>query len=91
MKIWMPTFGYFSYENMHGLLLEESEEKSDLGYWHNVFVCRVTLFQSLLLKGIQLTSPTLATAMPNLAPGLIFAIAWIFRYTESYFSVMETL
>ncbi|KAL0550408.1 hypothetical protein IC582_014918 [Cucumis melo] len=39
----------------------------------------VTLFQSLLLKGIQLTSPTLATAMPNLAPGLIFAIAWIFR------------
>ncbi|XP_038906245.1 WAT1-related protein At5g47470 [Benincasa hispida] len=39
----------------------------------------VTLFQSLFLKGIQLTSPALATAMPNLTPGLIFAIAWIFR------------
>ncbi|XP_022154044.1 WAT1-related protein At5g47470-like isoform X2 [Momordica charantia] len=39
----------------------------------------VTLFQSLFLKGIQLTSPSLATAMPNLAPGLIFVIAWIFR------------
>ncbi|KAK2965063.1 hypothetical protein RJ639_029458 [Escallonia herrerae] len=38
----------------------------------------VTLFQSLLLKGINLTSPAMATAMPNLAPGLIFLIAWAF-------------
>ncbi|KAM7248921.1 hypothetical protein ACFE04_013429 [Oxalis oulophora] len=36
----------------------------------------VTLFQSLMLKGIKLTSPAMATAMPNLAPGLIFVIAW---------------
>ncbi|XP_050945780.1 WAT1-related protein At5g47470 isoform X2 [Cucumis melo] len=40
---------------------------------------RVTLFQSLLLEGIKLTSPAMATAMPNLAPGLIFIIAWCFR------------
>ncbi|CAN1258948.1 WAT1-related protein At5g47470 [Linum perenne] len=40
---------------------------------------RVTLFQSFFLKGIKLTSPALATAMPNLAPGLIFIIAWTFR------------
>ncbi|KAM3734835.1 hypothetical protein ACB098_10G044100 [Castanea mollissima] len=39
----------------------------------------VTLFQSLFLKGINLTSPAMATAMPNLAPGLIFVIAWAFR------------
>ncbi|KAJ9173383.1 hypothetical protein P3X46_016524 [Hevea brasiliensis] len=39
----------------------------------------VTLFQSLFLKGIKLTSPSLATAMPNLAPGLIFLIAWTAR------------
>ncbi|XP_031124670.1 WAT1-related protein At5g47470-like [Ipomoea triloba] len=39
----------------------------------------VTLFQSLLMKGIHLTSPAIATAMPNLAPGLIFFIAWAFR------------
>lgn len=39
----------------------------------------VTVFQSLLLKGIRLTSPAMATAMPNLAPGLIFVIAWAFR------------
>ncbi|KAJ4712742.1 WAT1-related protein [Melia azedarach] len=39
----------------------------------------VTLFQSLFLKGIKLTSPGMATAMPNLAPGLIFIIAWTFR------------
>ncbi|KAL9667464.1 hypothetical protein QQ045_001824 [Rhodiola kirilowii] len=39
----------------------------------------VTLFQSLFLKGIELTSPAIATAMPNLAPGLIFIIAWVTR------------
>ncbi|XP_030524983.1 WAT1-related protein At5g47470-like [Rhodamnia argentea] len=39
----------------------------------------VTLFQTLLMKGIKFTSPALATAMPNLAPGLIFVIAWITR------------
>ncbi|XP_022639148.1 WAT1-related protein At5g47470 isoform X2 [Vigna radiata var. radiata] len=40
---------------------------------------RVTMFQSLFLKGINLTSPAMGTAMPNLAPGLIFIMAWIFR------------
>ncbi|XP_050871437.1 WAT1-related protein At5g47470 [Lathyrus oleraceus] len=39
----------------------------------------VTLFQSLFLKGINLTSAAMGTAMPNLAPGFIFIIAWIFR------------
>ncbi|GAB4834993.1 hypothetical protein Ancab_033260 [Ancistrocladus abbreviatus] len=39
----------------------------------------VTLFQSLILRGLKLTSPAMATAMPNLAPGFIFAIAWAFR------------
>ncbi|KAL3499611.1 hypothetical protein ACH5RR_038704 [Cinchona calisaya] len=39
----------------------------------------VTLFQSLFLKGISLTSPAMATAMPNIAPGFIFFIAWAFR------------
>ncbi|KAJ7944741.1 WAT1-related protein [Quillaja saponaria] len=38
----------------------------------------VTLFQFFFLKGINLTSPAMGTAMPNLAPGLIFFIAWIF-------------
>ncbi|OWM86433.1 hypothetical protein CDL15_Pgr021520 [Punica granatum] len=45
----------------------------------------VTLFQTLFLKGIKLTSPAMATAMPNLAPGLIFIIAW----TVGYFSSMS--
>ncbi|GAB2244563.1 hypothetical protein Droror1_Dr00000056 [Drosera rotundifolia] len=39
----------------------------------------VTLFQSLILQGLKMTSPAIATAMPNLAPGFIFAIAWAFR------------
>ncbi|XP_004508915.1 WAT1-related protein At5g47470-like [Cicer arietinum] len=39
----------------------------------------VTVFQSLFLKGINLTSPAMGTAMPNLAPGFIFVIAWMFR------------
>ncbi|KAK7330768.1 hypothetical protein VNO77_24967 [Canavalia gladiata] len=43
-------------------------------------------FQSLFLKGINLTSPTMGTAMPNLAPGLIFIIAWIFRLEKVKFS-----
>lgn len=38
---------------------------------------RVTLFQTLFLKGVERTSPAIATAMPNLAPGIIFVIAWI--------------
>ncbi|KAK1381776.1 Nodulin MtN21 /EamA-like transporter family protein [Heracleum sosnowskyi] len=48
----------------------------------------VTVFQSLLLKGIRLTSPELATAMPNLAPGLIFVIAWAFRLENVTLSCM---
>uniref|UniRef100_A0A5B6YWU2 WAT1-related protein n=1 Tax=Davidia involucrata TaxID=16924 RepID=A0A5B6YWU2_DAVIN len=48
----------------------------------------VTLFQSLLLKGIELTSPAMATAMPNLAPGLIFVIAWAFRLETVKLSCM---
>ncbi|XP_039050662.1 WAT1-related protein At5g47470-like [Hibiscus syriacus] len=39
----------------------------------------VSLFQLLFLKGVNLASPALATAMPNLAPGLIFIIAWTCR------------
>ncbi|KAK9668052.1 hypothetical protein RND81_13G032300 [Saponaria officinalis] len=42
----------------------------------------VTLFQSLFLQGIKLTSPAMATAMPNLAPGLIFLIAWACRLEQ---------
>ncbi|XVF13391.1 hypothetical protein REPUB_Repub08aG0204200 [Reevesia pubescens] len=44
-----------------------------------ISIAGVTLFQSLFLKGINLTSPAVATAMPNLAPGLIFIIAWACR------------
>ncbi|KAF1861838.1 hypothetical protein Lal_00026302 [Lupinus albus] len=36
------------------------------------------VFQSFFLKGINLTSPAMGTAMPNIAPGLIFIIAWAF-------------
>ncbi|CAN1139155.1 WAT1-related protein At5g47470 [Linum perenne] len=39
----------------------------------------VTLFQTFFLKGIKLTSPALATAMPNLTPGFIFIVAWTLR------------
>lgn len=38
------------------------------------------MFQTLFLKGIKLTSAAMATAMPNLAPGLVFLIAWTVRY-----------
>ncbi|XP_072957071.1 WAT1-related protein At5g47470-like isoform X1 [Typha angustifolia] len=35
----------------------------------------VTTFQALMLVGIKKTSPAIAAAMPNLAPGIIFLIA----------------
>ncbi|KAF6141672.1 hypothetical protein GIB67_001224 [Kingdonia uniflora] len=40
----------------------------------------VTMFQVLMLIGIEKTSPAVASAMPNLAPGLIFVIAWALRF-----------
>ncbi|MED6157041.1 hypothetical protein PIB30_019702 [Stylosanthes scabra] len=55
-------------------------------------------FQCLFLKGINLTSPAMGTAMPNLAPGLIFLIAWTFgleevnlRNTHSKVKILGTL
>jgi len=36
----------------------------------------VCAFQSLLLMGLKDTSPAFASAMPNLAPAIIFAMAW---------------
>ncbi|XP_052211576.1 WAT1-related protein At5g47470 [Diospyros lotus] len=42
----------------------------------------VTLFQTLMLKGIELTSPAIATAMPNLAPGIIFLIAAVLGFEK---------
>ncbi|KAG9452309.1 hypothetical protein H6P81_005213 [Aristolochia fimbriata] len=58
----------------------------------------VTAFQSLMLLGIRNTSPAIASAMPNLAPGIIFTIAWIFgfekvslRCTYSRVKIMGTI
>ncbi|KAJ0968362.1 hypothetical protein J5N97_025279 [Dioscorea zingiberensis] len=39
----------------------------------------VTVFQSLLLLGVEKTSPAIASAMPNLSPGFIFIIAVCLR------------
>ncbi|RRT32762.1 hypothetical protein B296_00052072, partial [Ensete ventricosum] len=43
---------------------------------------RVTLFQALTLVGIKKASPDIASAMPNLAPGLIFLIAACLRFEK---------
>uniref|UniRef100_A0A1D1Z3Y7 WAT1-related protein n=1 Tax=Anthurium amnicola TaxID=1678845 RepID=A0A1D1Z3Y7_9ARAE len=42
----------------------------------------VTAFQALLLLGIEETSPAMASAMTNLAPGLIFIIAACLRFEK---------
>ncbi|XP_051115322.1 WAT1-related protein At5g47470 isoform X2 [Andrographis paniculata] len=47
--------------------------------WPDRISCRFFIQVLLLSFGIHLTSPTIATAMPNLAPGLIFFIAWACR------------
>uniref|UniRef100_A0A0D9WKV2 WAT1-related protein n=1 Tax=Leersia perrieri TaxID=77586 RepID=A0A0D9WKV2_9ORYZ len=38
-----------------------------------------TVFQELMLLGIKKTTPAIASAMPNLSPGLIFIVAACFR------------
>ncbi|KAJ3678686.1 hypothetical protein LUZ60_002489 [Juncus effusus] len=43
---------------------------------------RVTSFQALMMVGIKKTSPTIAAAMPNLAPGIIFIIAACLRFEK---------
>jgi len=46
-----------------------------------MLVCsRVTGFQALLLQGMKMTSPAIASAMPNLAPGFIFIISGCLGY-----------
>uniref|UniRef100_A0A7C9A7W1 WAT1-related protein n=2 Tax=Opuntia streptacantha TaxID=393608 RepID=A0A7C9A7W1_OPUST len=42
----------------------------------------VTLLQSLFLKGLKMTSTAIATAMPNLAPGIIFLLSWVFGFEQ---------
>ncbi|XP_039142257.1 WAT1-related protein At5g47470 [Dioscorea cayenensis subsp. rotundata] len=42
----------------------------------------VTTFQALLLQGLKKTSPAIASAMPNLAPGVIFIIAACFGFEK---------
>ena len=44
------------------------------------YACRVTLFQALMLHGMKKTTPAIASAMPNLAPGFIFVVAGCLRY-----------
>ncbi|URD84701.1 hypothetical protein MUK42_02158 [Musa troglodytarum] len=42
----------------------------------------VTLFQALMLVGIKKASPDVASAMPNLTPGLIFIISACLRFEK---------
>lgn len=53
-----------------------------------ISITGVTIFQSLILKGIHLTSPAIANAMPNLAPGFTFFIAWAFGLEKVQLSCM---
>lgn len=46
----------------------------------NFAYCRVTVFQALMLDGMKKTSPAIASAMLNLAPGFIFVVAGCLRY-----------
>ena len=43
---------------------------------------RVTGFQALMLQGMKMTSPAIASAMPNLAPGFIFVISGCLGYSR---------
>ncbi|EYU19338.1 hypothetical protein MIMGU_mgv1a025600mg [Erythranthe guttata] len=67
------TFATFVVLSPLSILFERKQWPTKLTYK------LVTVFQTLFMKGVNLTSPAMATAMPNLAPGLIFFIAWACR------------
>ncbi|ONK56294.1 uncharacterized protein A4U43_C10F6240 [Asparagus officinalis] len=46
----------------------------------NIF--RVTTFQTLMMLGIEKTNPAIASAMPNIAPGIIFIISASLRFEK---------
>ncbi|KAK8957086.1 WAT1-related protein [Platanthera zijinensis] len=50
----------------------------------------VTTFQALMFVGINKTSPAIAAAMPNLAPGIIFIIAACLRFEKVDFKCNYT-
>ncbi|CAA7040379.1 unnamed protein product [Microthlaspi erraticum] len=80
----LSTFATFLILSPFAILFERKQWPKDfssrlIGKLVLISLLGVTLFQSLFLQGIKLTSPAMATAMPNLAPGLIFFIAWIVR------------
>ncbi|XP_020572629.1 WAT1-related protein At5g47470-like [Phalaenopsis equestris] len=50
----------------------------------------VTTFQALMFVGIKKTSPAVASAMPNLAPGIIFIIAACIRLEKLDFKCYYT-
>ncbi|CAA3011566.1 WAT1-related At5g47470-like isoform X1 [Olea europaea subsp. europaea] len=78
------TFATFLLLSPISILFERSQWPKHISYkvWIKLLLLSfggVTVFQSLFMRGVSLTSPAMATAMPNLAPGLIFFIAWGFR------------
>ncbi|XP_037494209.1 WAT1-related protein At5g47470 isoform X2 [Jatropha curcas] len=78
------TFATFLFTSPFAVYFERKKWPKELSYKLMIQLvlisfAGVTLFQTLFMKGIKLTSPALATAMPNLAPGLIFLIAWVAR------------
>ncbi|KAJ4888567.1 WAT1-related protein [Raphanus sativus] len=78
------TFATFIILSPFAILFERKQWPNELnprlmGKLVLISFAGVTLFQTLFLEGIRLTSPAMATAMPNLAPGLIFFIAWMVR------------
>ncbi|KAG8080549.1 hypothetical protein GUJ93_ZPchr0007g6426 [Zizania palustris] len=50
----------------------------------------VTVFQALMLHGMKKTSPAIASAMPNLAPGFIFIVAGCLRFERVDLRCMYT-
>lgn len=43
-------------------------------------IVRVSIYQVFMMLGVERTSPAIASAMPNLGPGLIIIISACLRY-----------
>ncbi|CAN8324813.1 unnamed protein product [Cochlearia groenlandica] len=87
------TFVSFFLITPLAFLLERRLWPSSLGFKLKtklvlVAVFGVTLFQWLFLQGMKHTSPSMATAMPNLSPAFIFIIAWFIGMEKVKLSCM---
>jgi hypothetical protein len=87
LGVWGKWWSSVQSQNFLQLLIDQQQQ---IGWLiHCVFISfnssiRTTAFQELMLLGNKKTTPAIASAMPNLIPGIIFVVAACFRYLPKH-------